>query len=323
MRSNHIHPVLITTFALLLVIPLFVSSSYHIFVLCAALINVIAVLGLNFIFGLAGQLHLGMAGFMAIAAYSMALTTTKWGISFWIALPLAIIICGLSSLLLGFPTLRLKRYYLAIMTIGFSEVVRYVLQNWMSFTGGVWGVQGIPRPILFGNALSSNSHFYYLILVLVVLLTILAMIIESSKFGRSFKAVQDDELATEAMGVDSTRVKILAFVLCAVYAGIAGSLFASFHGYISPEIFRQTYSFTFVCMLVVGGLGSIPGCLIGAIILTIGIEALRFLGEWYLVVYAAMLIIIIVYSPRGLMGVIDNLGSRFSRSTHNPQLDVK
>ncbi|MGI6038147.1 MAG: branched-chain amino acid ABC transporter permease [Limnochordia bacterium] len=315
MRNQFAKRVLIFSFLLLLILPLLFGGSYHLFVLCMALINVMAVLGLNFIFGLAGQLHMGMAGFMAIAAYSMALSTTKINFTFWMGLLLAILLSGCAGLLLGIPTLRLKRYYLAITTIGFSEVVRYVLQNWMSFTGGVWGVAGIPRPSIFGFVFNNNLQFYYLLLAVAALLTVVALLVESSKFGRAFKAVHDDELATETMGINSTRVKILAFLLCAAYAGVAGSFFASFHAYISPEIFKQTYSFTFVCMLVIGGLGSIPGSVLGAILLTIGMEALRFLGEWYLVVYAALLIVTIVYSPQGLIGVLQSAYARFQRQS--------
>ncbi|MGI6038339.1 MAG: branched-chain amino acid ABC transporter permease [Limnochordia bacterium] len=318
MRKQFANRILLLTFLLLLVLPFFINSSYHLFVLCTALINIMAVLGLNFIFGLAGQLHMGMAGFMGLAAYGLALSTTKLQIPFWPGLLVSILVCSCAGLLLGIPTLRLKTFYLAIMTIGFSEVVRYVLQNWMSFTGGVWGVAGIPRPVIFGFEFNSNQQFYYLLLGTAILLTIVAMLIESSKFGRAFKAVHDDELATEAMGINSTHVKILAFLLCAIYGAVAGSFFASFHAYISPEIFKQTLSFTFVCMLVIGGLGSITGSVVGAVLLTIGMEALRFLGEWYLVVYAALLIIIIVYSPRGLMGLLESAYLKYrGQSTQN------
>lgn len=305
--SRHQYSLLGVIFVLLALAPWLIQGSYPQFVLCTAVINAMAVLGLNFIFGLTGQLHLGMAGFMAIAAYTVGLLTTKAQFTFWQSIPPAVLITGLSSLFLGIPTLRLKRYYLAIMTIGFSEVVRYVLQNWMSFTGGVWGVTGIPRPAWGSQLLFDNLLFFYLTLGVLAALAILASIIESSKYGRAFKAVHDDELAVEAMGVNSTQVKVLAFFLCAAYAGIGGGFFAAFHGYISPEIFTTTYSFTFICMLVVGGLGTIPGSILGAVLLTLLMEALRFLGEWYLVVYAALLIVIIVYSPRGLMGLMDRV----------------
>lgn len=305
--------ILVVLFCLLAISPLFVRSSYPLFVLCLSIINGIAVIGLNFIFGLAGQLHLGLSSFLGIGAYALALSTTRAGLNFWAAMVLSVLVVSIFSLLLGIPTLRLKRYYLAIMTIGFGEITRSVLMNWSSFTGGVFGVQNIPRPALFGLRFTSNQAYYYLILCVAILLSVLAIRIERSKYGRAFKAVRDDELAAEVVGMDSTELKVLAFLCCGVYSAIAGSLYAGFQQYVSPELYTLAYSFSFVSMLVVGGLGSVPGAMLGAIVLTVLMELLRFLKQWYLVVYAATIILVIIYEPGGIIGLLNRLLDRTGR----------
>jgi branched-chain amino acid transport system permease protein len=289
-------------FLILLLAPLFVRSQYPFFVLCLAVINGITVMGLNFIFGLAGQLNLGMAGFLGIGSYAFALSAVRLGLNFWAALLISILVVCFFALCLGFPTLRLKRYYLAIITIGFTEITRSVLMNWSSFTGGVFGIKRIPRPSLFGLSFANNRNYYFLILALCFALCILALRIDKTKFGRALKAIRDDELAAETLGMNSTQLKVLAFVCCGAYAAVAGTLYASFQFYISPELYTLPYSYSFVSMLVVGGLGSVPGALIGAIALTVLMEALRFLKQWYLVMYSAAIIVVIVYEPGGIMG---------------------
>ncbi|HHY46914.1 MAG TPA: branched-chain amino acid ABC transporter permease [Firmicutes bacterium] len=305
--------VLTVLFCLLAIAPSLVKSSYSLFVLCLSVINGIAVIGLNFIFGLTGQLHLGLSGFLGIGAYALALSTTRAGLDFWAALVISIVTVSTFSLLLGIPTLRLKRYYLAIMTIGFGEITRSVLMNWSSFTGGVFGVQNIPRPSLLGFRFTSNLAYYYLLLCIAILLSAVATRIERSKYGRAFKAVRDDELACEMVGMDSTELKVLAFLCCGVYSAIAGSLYASFQQYVSPELYTLAYSFSFVSMLVVGGLGSVPGAMLGAIVLTVLMELLRFLKQWYLVVYAATIILVIIYEPGGIIGFLNKLVERIGR----------
>lgn len=300
----------IIIFVLLTIAPLFIRSPYPFFVLCLAVINGVAVMGLNFIFGLAGQLHLGTAGFLGIGSYAFSLAATKAGWNFWAAALLSVVVVCIFSLFLGFPTLRLKRYYLAIITIGFAEITRSILMNWSSFTGGVFGIQNIPRPSFFGLQFTDNRTFYYLALILSILLYLLAIRIERSRFGRALKAVRDDELAAEAIGMNSTFLKVFAFICCGAYSAVAGTLYASFQQYVSPELYTQAYSFSFVSMLVFGGIGSVPGALLGATALTVLMELLRFMKQWYLVMYAAAIILIIVYEPYGLMGILSRLRSR-------------
>ncbi|NLN16484.1 MAG: branched-chain amino acid ABC transporter permease [Firmicutes bacterium] len=300
----------IIVFVLLTLAPIFVRSQYPFFVLCLAVINGIAVMGLNFIFGFAGQLHMGVAAFLGIGSYAFSLAAVKYGWNWWAAAILSIIVVGIFSLFLGFPTLRLKRYYLAIMTIGFQEITRSVLMNWSSFTGGVFGIQNIPRPSLFGLQFTDNRLFYYLALILSILLYLLAIRIERSRFGRALRAVRDDELAAEAMGMNSTFLKVFAFIWCGAYSAVAGTLYASFQQYVSPELYTSAYSFSFVSMLVFGGIGSVPGAVLGATALTVLMELLRFMKQWYLVIYAAAIIVIIVYEPYGLMGILTRMRTK-------------
>ena len=296
----------IALFALLGLVPVVTSAPYVIFVLNTVAINIILVLALNYILGFAGQVFLGTIAFFAVASYTYGLLFMKLGWGFWISLPFAIVVTGLLSLLMGIPTLRVHGAYLALMSMGFIIVVGDVLKNWMSFTGGVWGIPSIPRPALGSFVLVQNLHMFYLCWAFAFALAWLTILVEDSRFGRAFKAVRDDELAVEMVGVSSTYLKVLAFVLCGVYTGVAGALFASFNVFISPEIFTFNYNSIFLCMLVVGGLSSVPGSVLGAILLTAAIEVLRPLKEKYLTVFALLIILIMLFEPGGLVVFIEN-----------------
>lgn len=286
-------------------IPIFVEAPYVIFVLNVACINIILVLALNFILGYAGQVFLGTIAFFAVASYAHALLFAKLGWGFWACLPVSIVVTAAMSLVIGIPTLRVRGAYLALMSMGFIIVVGDVIKNWMSFTGGVWGIPGIPRPHLGSFELSSNLHMFYLCLAFATALAWLSLLIEDSRYGRAFMAVRDDQLAVEMVGVSSTYIKVLAFVICGVYTGVAGSLFASFNVYISPEIYSFNYNSIFLCMLVVGGLSSVPGSVLGSILLTAAIEILRPLKERYLTPLALLIIIILLFEPAGLVIFIE------------------
>lgn len=284
-----------------------IGNAYMKFVLMTAIINCMLVVGLHFIFGLTGQLHMGMAAFWGIGSYVFALGLTKLHWPFWPSLLAAAVGVGLVGFLLGFPTLRLKGFYLAITTIGFGEIVRLILLNWSPVTGGVFGIAGLPRPAIGPWTFIKNEPFYYLVLGLLAILTLGARMIEDSKFGRALRAIHDDELAAEAIGINSTSLKILAFVLCGIYAGIGGGMYASLMQYISPEVYALERSQMLVMMLVIGGMGSLPGALMGTVLLTFLPEMLRFLKLWYLAVYGAIVIVIIVYRPTGLYGLWEAL----------------
>ena len=298
---------------MLAVVPLYTTRPYHVFFLNAIVINIMLVMALNFILGFNGQVFMGTVAFFALASYTSALLHHYWGFGFWAALPFAVFVSSFFALVIGIPTLRISGAYLALMSMGFIIVVADILRNWMSFTLGVWGVPNIPRPSLGGFSFASNISMYYLALVFVAVLTVLAILIEDSRFGLSFKAVRDDQLAAELSGLHSTRVKVTAFVLCGVYTGVAGSFFASFHTFISPDIYTFEYNAIFMCMLVVGGLSTVPGSILGGTLLTVAIEVLRPLKEKYVTVFALFIILILLYEPGGLMVVIGKWWLVFQR----------
>ncbi|MCC8190274.1 MAG: branched-chain amino acid ABC transporter permease [Planctomycetes bacterium] len=315
MQSSTVRNWSIGVFILALaLVPLFTTDMYTVFVLNNICINVMLVLALNFILGFAGQVFMGTVAFFAIASYTSALLFVYCGFRFWQALPFAIFTSALCSLIIGIPTLRISGAYLALMSMGFIIVVTDILRNWMSLTKGVWGVPDIPRPTFWGIDFTDNLNMFYLALAFVAVLSGIAVLIEDSRFGLAFKAVRDDQLATELSGLNSTRVKVMAFVLCGIYTGVAGAFFASFHTFISPDIYTFEYNSIFMCMLVVGGLSTVPGAILGGSILTVAIELLRPLKEKYVTVFALFIILILLYEPGGLMVVIERVVRWFRKA---------
>jgi branched-chain amino acid transport system permease protein len=272
------------------------------------LISLIVVVGLNYITGYCGQINFGQAAFWGIGAYVTAIATMN-GISFWLAIPLAAVATGLCSLLLGIPTLKLRAYYLAMATIGFGEIVQLVLIHWEPVTGGTSGLRGVPGVSIAGHLISGNLEHYYFLLVWCALALGLAMRVRASKLGRAMIALRDSEIAAEVAGVDTVRVKMLAFAMSSMYAGVAGGLYVSYVNYVSPDLFSNAQAVLFFTMLVVGGTGSAIGAVLGTALLTALPEALRFLKEWYLVLYGVGVILIIVFIPEGLA----SLGSRWRK----------
>jgi branched-chain amino acid transport system permease protein len=288
---------------LLLLLPLLLPTLYHRQVANQAIIYVILVVGYNFALGFTGLLSFAQVGFFAIGAYTSALLSVKAGIPFWICLPMAGVIAGTFGVIVGIPTTRIKGHYLAMVTLAFSEVVRIVLTNWKSFTGGADGIIGIPAPSLGFFTFNTKTSFYYLLVVITIPLLIAAHNIHRSRFGRMFNAIRDTELAAEVMGIHSTRIKVLAFVLSSFYAGIAGSLYAHSYNYISPEGFGVGQTVIILAMLLIGGSGRIAGAVIGAVVLTILPEYLRFVKEYYMFVFGISIFVIVLFFPQGLIGL--------------------
>ena len=282
-----------------LAIPLAVHDGYIVQLLNIAILNAIVVLGLNFVTGWAGQINFGQAAFYGLGAYTTAIAT-KAGLP-WIATPLlSIIVVIAASLMLGLPTMRLRTYYLAMTTIGFGEIVRLIIVHWEPVTGGTSGLRAIPGISLFGFELQGQLQHYYLLIAALALAVLIAWRIRNSALGRAMIATRDSEIAAEQSGVDTTRTKLLAFMIGAAYAGLAGCLYASSIRFISPDSFSGIQAILLMTMLIVGGMGSIAGCVIGAVALTILPEALRFLGQWYLVLYGLGVIAVIALAPGGL-----------------------
>src|ERR1700730_17152453 len=282
-----------------LAIPLLLRDDYVIQLLNIGILNAIVVLGLNFATGWTGQINFGQAAFYGLGAYATAIAT-KSGLP-WIVTPvLSVAIVLAASLVLGLPTLRLRTYYLAMTTIGFGEIVRLIIVHWEPVTGGTSGLRAIPGISVFGVGPQGQIQHYYLLVVMLALATLVAARIRRSALGRAMIATKDSEIAAEQSGVDTTRTKLLAFMIGAVYAGLAGCLYASSIRFVSPDSFSGVQAVLLMTMLIVGGMGSIAGSIVGALTLTILPEVLRFLGQWYLVLYGLGVIVVIVLLPGGL-----------------------
>lgn len=263
-------------------------------------IYVLLALGLNVVVGMAGLLVLGYIAFSAVGAYTYAILNTQFHLSFWLALPLGGALAALVGLLLGLPTLRLRGDYLAIVTLGFGEITRITLNNWNSLTHGPNGILGIAPPSLFGFVFSQPRHYFYLVLALVALAALCSMRLERSRLGRAWVAMREDETAAESMGVPTLKLKLLAFTLAAFWGGVAGVVFASKQLFVSPESFNFLESVMVLCMVVLGGMGSVPGVILGAVLLAFLPEVLRGVAEYRLIVFGAAMVLLMQYRPQGL-----------------------
>ena len=296
-----------TTFIFLILgalLPLILANNtYALRTSVLVLIYIVLALSLNFVLGFAGQLSMGHSAFYAVGAYTTAILTVTYHVPFWIALICSAIVSAIFGLLLGIPTLRLKGDYLAITTIGFSEILRLVLINWASFTRGPAGIPGIPSPKIFGYTISSNTGYYYILYILALLTIFISYRLLNSRLGRGLVAVKDDEVAAEAMGINPTFLKILAFVLGAAIAGLAGGIFASFIHYVNPDNFTYMESVVMLTMVVLGGVGSIPGIIVGATVLTILPEALRGISTYRYAIYGILLVMMMIVRPQGMISM--------------------
>lgn len=284
-------------------LPLIDRNAYHIDVLVTAGIFMLLTLGLNVIVGYAGILNLGYAALFAIGAYTYALVNIHAGVPFWAGLAISALVTAFSGILLVFPALRLGGDYLAIVTLGAGEIVRIVLNNLDEITGGPNGLLGIDHPRLGSFDFGVNSHaYYYLVYVIVLLIYFLLKRLELSPMGRSWIAIREDELAASCMGVNLFWTKFSAFAIGGLVAGIAGCVFASKQGSVSPDSFDFVVSVMVVAMLVLGGLGNLKGALLGALILSLGPEILRGFDTYRMLLFGAAMIVMMLLRPQGIIG---------------------
>jgi len=288
--------------ALALVFP-FVFSHYQINVLTTALIYVMLGLGLNIEVGLAGLLDLGYVAFYAVGAYSYALLNFHFGLGFWTLLPVGALLAALFGILVGLPVLRLRGDYLAIVTLAFAEIIRLVLENWNEFSFGPSGISNIPRPGLFGFHLTpaqSAIYMYFILLALCGLTVIVTYRLQHSRIGRAWVALREDELACQAAGIDKTKAKLAAFALGATWAGMAGVLFAAKTTFINPASFTFLESAMILAIVVLGGMGSIVGVIIAALVIILLPEYLRVFNDYRMILFGAALILMMIFRPGGL-----------------------
>ena len=291
--------ILLLAFAAGAVLLPFAASDYMIDVATTILTYGILGLGLNIVVGYAGLLDLGYAAFFAIGAYATALLETLVHLSFWETLPASLALAAVSGVIIGYPTLRLRSDYLAIVTLGFGEIVRIIATN-LDITGGPNGIYGINPPVLFGLELSSPAKLYGLACAFLLVVLVFTRRLSASRLGRAWISIREDEAAAEAIGVPTLRVKLLAYVMGALVGGFGGSLFAGRFGAIDPTSFTYLQSITVLIVVVLGGMGSTPGVLLGAVIVAGLPEALRFLALWRVFGFAIGLIVLMLVRPQGL-----------------------
>lgn len=290
--------------AVALLLPWLFSTSYPLGLLNLAVINGILVLGFYVIFGLTGIFTVAQVAFSAIGAYTVAILTVDYRWPPWLALGAAPLVAMLFGMLLGMPTLKLKSHYLTMATIGFTEVVRLVLINWEPVTHGTSGIRGIPAPALGPLSLGTPRLFYYVCLAMLLLVLAGVNRLRASRLGRSLEAIRDDEMAAETCGVDLTSHKILAFGLSAFCGGLAGGLYAYQLKYVAPDAFTLEQTIQILAMLMIGGRWSPAGSLLGAVVLTYLPEALRTFKDWYMAIYGAGLLTILIFLPDGIAGFL-------------------
>jgi branched-chain amino acid transport system permease protein len=310
------------------------------------LIYVMLAWGLNIVVGLAGLLDLGYVAFYAVGAYSYALLSQHFGFSFWILLPLAGILSAFWGIILGFPVLRLKGDYLAIVTLAFGEIIRLVLMNWREVTNGVAGVSGVAKASIFGIwsfDVSASNNFaksfglpmssvyykiflFYVILLLCLLTAFVTIRLRRMPVGRAWEALREDEIACRSLGINTTNTKLTAFAIGAMFGGFAGSFFAARQGFVSPESFVFLESAIILAIVVLGGMGSLVGIAVAAIVMVGGTELLRemeflkeifgesFTPELYrMLIFGAAMVIVMVWKPRGLVGSREPTAFLFER----------
>ena len=288
---------------LLILLPKVGMSSYITRVATMIGVYTMLALSLNLITGYTGLVSIGHAGFCAVGAYTSAILSGAFGLNFFVTVIGAAVVAGLFGLLLGLPTLRLSGTYLTIATLGFGEIIRMLALNWRSMTNGPLGISKIQRPVIFGYELTNlNGGLYYLILVFVVLTTLLIYAIVHSKMGRALMAIRDDELVAKLMGVNTTKYKIMAFVISAALAGVAGGFYAHMTRYIDPNTFSFDTSIIIISIVILGGMGTISGMFVGAALLITFPEALRFVQEYRFIIYGLILVLMIRFRPQGLLG---------------------
>jgi branched-chain amino acid transport system permease protein len=299
--------------ALLILVALIVApyqmKNYGIHILTSWLVYIIATMGLNLTVGYAGQKSLGHAAFFGIGAYTVALFL-KAGLSFWLAIPAAALLCFVSGVIVGFPALRVQTIYLAFATLGFNTAAWLVMRNEEWLTGGTFGINNIARPSLFGLSLDGNRPYYHLVLVFTIAMALLLWGLLRSPWGKAFTALRDNPIRAESLGINTRQYTLMSFAIGAAYAGVAGGLYASQVNFIDPALFTVGISIMMYLMVVVGGPGYFFGPVLGAAVGIVLPEWLRELQEWYLMIFGALVVLMMIWLPDGLLSIPDRLKAR-------------
>lgn len=282
----------------------------------------IVAIALNLLTGYSGQISLGHAGFVMLGEYGSALLTLKAGLPFWAALPASVLIVGLIGFLVGLPAVRLSGNFLAVATMGFGLAVPEVMLNWTSLTNGSAGLMPT-RPSIGGFVLSSDLDYYYLIFVCLALVWLISATLLTSRTGRAFQAIRDSETAAVSLGINAAYHKALVFALSAAFAGLAGGLYAHYLNFVSPNDFSIQDSFLFLAMIVVGGLASLPGSLLGAVLLTVVEQFSTSLGQFSIILTGSVMVLGVLFFPGGLASITWPGGRPRQRSPRAPTLPAR
>ncbi len=292
--------------AIALLVAAVMDNEYYFTLLNFIGIHTLLVVGLNLLMGYGGQISLGHAAFFGLGAYASGILTATYGLNPWLALVAGLIVAGLAAYLIGVPALRLHGYYLAMATLGFGIIIYIILNEAQPLTGGPSGLSGIPSLAIGPLALNTPKRLYFLIWLAVGMILALSANIVNSRTGRALRALHDSEAAAQSLGVDTARLKLKIFVLSALYASLAGSLYAHSLNFIAPSSFGFMFSIKLVTMVVLGGMASIWGSLLGAGVLTILPEVLTAFHDFEVVIFGAILMVVMIFLPRGLVrGIMD------------------
>ncbi|WP_423797932.1 branched-chain amino acid ABC transporter permease [Neobacillus sp. SAB-20_R2A] len=310
---------IIAVLVVLSVLP-FLLDSYLIHILNQIGIWVILTASLNLMVGYTGQLSFAHVGLFAVGAYTSAILTTLAGFSFWASFPIAAIVAGVLGFIIGLPVLRFKTHFFAIVTLGFGEIIRLTIYNWRDLTGGPNGIYNIPFPTnILGLDFALREHFYYLILISAVLVVLFVKLLIGSRTGKAMIAIRENENFALFVGINTWKVKIFAFTLSAALAGFAGSLYASYNSYISPYSFTVSESVSILLMVIIGGMGTIIGPILGTTFLIFLPELLRSVSEWRMVIYGGLLVLTIMFMRDGILGLLKSL---FRKKKHHSEKNL-
>jgi ABC-type branched-subunit amino acid transport system permease subunit len=303
MKIRKIIPFVVLT--IIAAYPLVITNEYFVHLATVIGLSIIYGLGFNLLYGFCGQISFGHAAFYAVGAYCVVLLQLRLGVSFWISAPVAVLFSGFVGFLLGLPVLRLRHHYLGMATLGFGIVVEAVIVQWRELTYGPVGVMGIPSPVFFGIPLK-GIYYYYFVAVFTLLAYLISKNIVQSRVGRAFMAIRDNEDAAPSLGINPIYYKSLALGISGLYAGLSGVLYAYLNLFIGPECFSLDLSVNVVMITVIGGLGTLIGPIVGGVIVTLLPEFLYRWVDYHLVIYAFILLMFLLFMPRGIAGMLEN-----------------
>lgn len=291
----------------ILILPPLIGNPYYIGVLVFVGIYSLITVGLSLLMGYTGQISLGHAAFFGIGAYTSGILSTRFAVSPWLGMATAVLFAAAIAFAIGAPALRLKGHYLAMATLAFGEIIYIVFNHWIDYTGGPSGFGQIPRFSLGDFSLESDFSYYYLVWGIVLISFLLSLNLIHSRIGRALRSIHGSEVAAKAMGVNTSRYKLQVFILSAVFAALAGSLYAHFITFVSPSSFTVMFSVVLVTMVAVGGMANIWGAVMGAALLTILPEYLRVFQDYDILIYGCTLLLIMIFLPEGLIIGIFNI----------------